>query len=202
MFTGLIEALGTVARLEARPRGRWLEITTPAFGDLAIGDSIAVNGVCLTATAVGPHGFSAEAVPETLSRTTLGELHREGQVNLERALRVGDRFGGHMVQGHVDGVAQVRRVVAEGASRRVHFELPEALAPFVAEKGSIAVDGVSLTVAACDLDSFEVALIPHTLEHTIARTYRVGSRVNLEVDLVARYLARMLEVGPIERSPS
>lgn len=203
MFTGLVETLGTVARLEAKPRGRWLEIEVPeSFDGLAVGDSVAINGCCLTAISVEPGRFAVEAVPETLARTTVGEIRRGDAVNLERALRVGDRLGGHMVQGHVDGVASVRSVAAEGAGRRVKFELPAVLAPFVAGKGSVAVDGISLTVAACDRESFEVAIIPHTLEHTVARSYRAGTRVNLEVDIVARYLARMVDTGLMGGSES
>ena len=134
-----------------------------------------------------------QLTPETLARTTIGDLKYRAPVNLERALRVGDRMGGHMVQGHVDAVGVVRQVSAEGAGRRMRFALPGHLVPFVSEKGSIAVDGISLTIAACELDTFEVAFIPHTLEHTIARGYRLGTRVNVEVDLVARYLARLLQ---------
>ena len=202
MFTGLVEAIGTVTRLEARPQGRRLEIEAPGFDDLRVGESIALNGCCLTATEVGPSRFVAEAVPETLARTTLGGFKLGQTVNLERALRVGDRLGGHLVQGHIDGVGTVRSVAAEGAGRRVSFDLSPELAPFVAGKGSITVDGVSLTVAACEAVSFDVALIPHTLEHTVARAYRPGTRVNLEVDLLARYLARLIETGRSERNAS
>jgi riboflavin synthase len=202
MFTGLIEAVGTVTRLEARPLGRWLEFEASGLDDLAIGDSIAVNGCCLTAVAIEGSCFAAEAVPETLARTTVGDLQRGSLVNLERALRMGDRLGGHMVQGHVDGVTTVLTVAAEGAGRRVRFGLPEPLAAFVVEKGSVAVDGISLTIAQCEPRAFEVAIIPHTLEHTIARAYRAGTRVNLEVDLVARYVVRMVETGRMERTTS
>jgi len=202
MFTGLIEAVGTVTRLEARPLGRWLEIEAPELDDLAVGDSVAISGCCLTAVEVGAGRFAVEAVPETLARTTIGDLKYRAPVNLERALRVGDRMGGHMVQGHVDAVGVVRQVSAEGAGRRMRFALPGHLVPFVSEKGSIAVDGISLTIAACELDTFEVAFIPHTLEHTIARGYRLGTRVNVEVDLVARYLSRLVQSGRLERSQS
>jgi len=200
MFTGLIEAIGTVSRLEARPLGRWLEIDAPQLDDLALGDSVAINGCCLTVVGLGGGRFAVEAVAETLARTTIGGLKHDAAVNLERALRVGDRLGGHMVQGHVDAVGVVRHIAAEGAGRRIRFALPEALLPFVAEKGSIAVDGISLTITGCELNTFEVALIPHTLEHTTARDYRLGTRVNLEVDLLARYIARMVEAGRLERS--
>ncbi len=207
MFTGLVEALGTVTRLEARPKGRWFELELPATMDgLAIGDSIAVNGCCLTVVERADEPASIrvalEAVPETLARTTIGELRRGDVVNLERALRLGDRLGGHLVQGHVDGVGTVRAITTEGTGRRMRFEMPVPLAPFVAGQGSIAIDGISFTIAACDKTTFEVSVIPHTLEHTVARSYRDGTRVNLEVDLVARYLARMLETGLMERSKS
>ncbi len=205
MFTGLIEALGTVTRLEARPKGRWFELEVPQGMDgIAIGDSIAINGCCLTvveradeATAIR---IALEVVPETLARTTIGELRRGDAVNLERALRLGDRLGGHLVQGHVDGVGTVRAIMIEGAGRRIRFEMPAPLAPFVAGQGSIAIDGISFTISACEKTTFEVSVIPHTLENTIARAYRDGTRVNLEVDLVARYLARMLDTGLMERS--
>ena len=205
MFTGLVESTGTVTRLEARPKGRWFELEAPStFDGLVVGDSIAVNGCCLTIVelALEPEAarFALEAVPETLARTTVGELRRGDTVNLERALRLGDRLGGHLVQGHVDGVGAVRSIAIEGAGRRIRFELPALLVPFVAGQGSIAIDGISFTVAACDLQTFDVSVIPHTLEHTVARSYRDGTRVNLEVDLVARYLARMLETGLMERS--
>jgi len=164
MFTGLVEALGVVRRLEARPLGRRVEIEAPFAAEIAVGDSIAVDGCCLTAVAANDVAFEVETVPETLARTTLGTLRREQTVNLERAVRLGDRLDGHLVQGHVDAVGIVRAVSAEGSGRRIHVELPNALAPFVAEKGSIAIDGVSLTVAACEGARCEVAYIPYTLQ--------------------------------------
>ena len=199
MFTGLVETLGVVTRLEARPQGRRIEIQASFDGPLAIGESVAVDGCCLTVVAASDGAFEVETVPETSARTTLGQVRRDQTVNLERALRVGDRLGGHLVQGHVDAVGTVRSVTGEGAGRRVRIALPPALVPFVAEKGSITVDGVSLTIAACDLESFEVALIPHTLERTIARGYHSGTRVNLEVDVIARYIARQRQTESLER---
>jgi riboflavin synthase len=156
------------------------------------GASVAVNGVCLTVERVEDGVFEATAVPETVSRTTLGALAAGSRVNLERALKVGDELGGHWVQGHVDAVGTVASVEREKEGVRVGIETPEALRRFVAMKGSIAVDGVSLTVAGCATSRFEVALIPYTLEHTIASDYRKGTRVNLEADLIARYLERLL----------
>ena len=200
MFTGLVEEAGRIERVEERPGGRRFHVSARAvLEDLRIGDSIALNGCCLTATGVGRDAFVVEAVPETLSRTTLGEWRAGARINLERPLRLEARLGGHLVQGHVDGVGVVRSVTAEGEGRRVSLELPATLLRFVAEKGSLAVDGVSLTVAACAGTACEIALIPHTLQVTVAGEYGPGRRVNLEVDLLARYLARLLDEGGAAR---
>jgi riboflavin synthase len=161
--------------------------------DLGVGDSVALNGCCLTAVSVEPQRFAVDAVPETLSRTTLGGWTAGDRVNLERALRLDQRLGGHLVQGHVDGVGRIQAVTPEGEGRRVAIDVPESLRRFVAEKGSIAVDGVSLTVAARTAAGCEVALIPHTLAVTVCGEYAPGRAVHLEVDLIARYLARLLE---------
>ncbi|HEY2955310.1 MAG TPA: riboflavin synthase [Candidatus Eisenbacteria bacterium] len=197
MFSGIVEEVGRIADLEERaPRGAGRRLWIAArrvLEDAREGDSIAVSGCCLTVVGVEPGRFAVEAVPETLSRTTLGEWREGEPVNLERALRLDQRIGGHLVQGHVDGVGEIRAVAEEGEGRRVTLGLPKALARFVAEKGSLAVDGVSLTVAAANGASCEIALIPHTLRVTVAGAYAPGRRVNLEVDLVARYLARLLE---------
>jgi len=194
MFTGLIEEMGTLTRIESRPQGRRLRVRAPiVVADARIGDSIALNGCCLTVVERDAESFGVEAVPETLERTTLGEWQEGDAVNLERALRLDQRLGGHLVQGHVDGVGVVRAVALEGEGKRITIAVPEALARFVAEKGSLAVDGVSLTVARGLSSGCEIALIPHTLRHTTAGRYAPGHRVNLEVDLVARYLARLLE---------
>jgi len=194
MFTGLVEETGVVERIEERPAGRrfWIGARR-VLEDTREGDSIAVSGCCLTAVAVEPGRFAVEAVPETLSCTTLGGWRAGERVNLERALRLDQRVGGHLVQGHVDGVGEVRAVVPEGDGRRLALLLPAPLARFVASKGSLAVDGVSLTVAACDATGCEIALIPHTLAVTAAGDYAPGRRVNLEVDLIARYVARLLD---------
>lgn len=194
MFTGLVEERGTVARIEPRPGGRRLWIRAArVLEDARVGDSIAVSGCCLTVIESAAGEFAVEAVPETLRRTTLGALAEGDAVNLERALRFDQRLGGHLMQGHVDGVAVVSASAPEGEGRRLTLELPEALGRFVAEKGSIAVDGVSLTVAACEGTRCEIALIPHTLVETTAGDYAPGRRVNVEVDLMARYVARLLE---------
>ncbi|HTO91277.1 MAG TPA: riboflavin synthase [Candidatus Sulfotelmatobacter sp.] len=202
MFTGLIEERGRVERIEERPAGRRFEISSPTvFKGSSRGDSIAVDGCCLTAIEIGAHRMVVEAVPETLRRTTLGDWSAGTEVNLERSLRLDSRLGGHLVQGHVDGVGRVVAVDPEGDGRRVRLELPGELSPLVAEKGSLAVDGVSLTVAACRGTTCEIAYIPHTLAVTTAGSYAPGRRVNLEVDLMARYVARLLEAsGRLEGS--
>ncbi len=194
MFTGLVEELGRVQAVEERPDGRRLWIAaTLVLADAKLGDSIACSGCCLTAVAVEPTRFAVEAVPETLRRTTLGSWRAGTAVNLERSLRLSDRLGGHLVQGHVDAVGEVRTVIAEGDGRRMTLTIPTDLHRFVAMKGSLSVDGVSLTVAGLTDSGCEIAYIPHTLAVTSAGAYAPGTRVNLEVDLLARYLSRMLE---------
>jgi riboflavin synthase len=199
MFTGLVEEMGVLERVEVRPGGRRLWIRAAlVLEDAEIGHSIAVNGCCLTVTAVEAGRFSVETVPETLQRTTLGHAVPGDAVNLERSLRLDQRLGGHLVQGHVDGLGEVRAMNPEGEGQRLALELPGSLAPFVAEKGSIAIDGVSLTVARVAGTRCEIALIPHTLAVTIAGRYAPGTRVNVEIDLMARYLARLLEQGALQ----
>jgi riboflavin synthase len=202
VFTGLVEELGRVQAVEERPDGRRLWIAASRVtADASVGDSIACSGCCLTAVAVEPARFAVEAVPETLRRTTLGGWQPGAAVNLERSLRLSDRLGGHLVQGHVDGVGEVRAVAAEGLGRRIALALPAGLRRFVAEKGSLSVDGVSLTVAGLTDSGCEIAYIPHTLAVTSAGGYAPGTRVNVEVDLLARYLARLLETpGEGQRS--
>jgi len=196
MFTGLVEELGRVQSVENRAAGRrfWIAASR-VLEDAHVGDSLSCSGCCLTAVAVEPGRFAVEAVPETLRLTTLGGWREGTKVNLERSLRLSDRLGGHLVQGHVDGVGEVRARVAEGDGVRVTIALPTALSRFVAWKGSLAVDGVSLTVAGLTDAACEIAYIPHTLAVTSAGSYAPGTRVNLEVDLLARYLARLLETG-------
>jgi len=199
VFSGIVEEVGRVERIEERasaPEGRGRRFWIAArrvLEDARVGDSIAVSGCCLTAVVVEPGRFTVEAVPETLSRTTLGAWREGDAVNLERALKLDQRIGGHLVQGHVDGVGEVRSVSEEGLGRRLSLALPPELTRFVAAKGSLAVDGVSLTVAAADGAECEIALIPHTLSVTVAGAYGPGARVNLEVDLVARYIARLFD---------
>ncbi len=197
MFTGLVEATGRVAAIETQGGDVRLRITsdTLGFSDVQLGDSIAVNGVCLTAVAFDAGSFDADVSTETLARTTLGAWSVGRLVNLEKSLRFGDRVGGHLVSGHVDGVGRVLAIAPDARATRWRFALPRALSRFVAEKGSIAVDGVSLTVNAVGDEHFEVALIPHTQTVTAFAETAVGSAVNLEVDLLARYLDR-LQTGP------
>jgi riboflavin synthase len=203
MFTGLIEEMGTVEAVEDRGAGRRIRVRASAvLADARVGDSLAIDGCCLTVVEREAERFAVEAVPETLARTTLGDRKVGDRVNLERALRLDQRLGGHLVQGHVDGVGVVRSIAQEGEGARITLDIPDGLARFVAEKGSLAVDGVSLTVAKDLGDGCEIALIPHTLGHTTAGHYRPGRRVNLEVDLIARYLARLLDESGASRRTS
>ena len=195
MFTGIVEELGTVRSVEPIGDGARVQIAaTHVVVDAAIGASIAVNGCCLTVVELGEGGFAADAVGETLRRTSLGALRPGDPVNLERPVRVQDRLGGHLVQGHVDGVGTLRTSEpnADG-SRRMEFSAPAALLRYVVEKGSITVDGISLTVAEALDDGFAVAVIPHTLAVTTLGTRQVGDPVNLEVDIVAKYVERLIQ---------
>ena len=195
MFTGLITDLGVVERLDPRGGGARITIRPGALpvDELVLGESVACNGACLTVVERGGGRMSFDAVPETLARTTLGSWRAGTRVNLERALRLSDRLGGHLVQGHVDAVGKVLARVAEGQGARLTVSLPAAIAPLVAEKGSIAIDGVSLTEARALRDRFEVALIPETLTRTVLGEAAPGTPVNLEVDVVARHVARLRE---------
>ena len=193
MFTGLIADLGRVAAIEHDGNGATLRIATSLAGKMAAGDSIAVNGVCLTATRVGADEFEAQAIRETLERSTLGSLAAGDRLNLELALRADGRLGGHIVQGHVDGVATVSASRAEGFSRVLAIDTEPALAPYVVEKGSIALDGVSLTVSALRDGGFEVSLIPETLQRTTLGRAEVGQAVNLEADILAKHVQRLLQ---------
>lgn len=197
MFTGLVEATGRVAALIAQGGDVRLRIDsdTLGFDDVLLGDSIAVNGICLTVVTFDAQGFEADVSTETLSRTTLGSWTVGRRINLEKSLRFGDRVGGHLVSGHVDGIGRAVSIEADARATRWRFAVPRTLSRFIAEKGSVAVDGVSLTVNAVADEHFEVALIPHTQTVTAFSDTGVGSDVNLEVDLLARYLDR-LNSGP------
>jgi len=189
MFTGIVRELGTV---EAFDGSRLVVVGPETAAGVAVGDSVSVAGVCLTVVESTEGRLSFDVVPETLARTALGGLEQGDSVNLEPALRVGDSLGGHVVQGHVDAVGRVRSVESEGKSRRVWVDAPESVVRYCLEKGSIAVDGVSLTVAALDDDGFEVALIPHTLEVTTLGRLDLGDHVNLETDVLAKVVERLL----------
>ena len=193
MFTGIIKATGVIDDVESRGGDRRLRIRAAGlpFGDYSTGDSIAVNGVCLTAVALHEDGFDTDVSRETLAVTTLGALARGSRVNLEPALALGERLGGHLVSGHVDGIATVAARRDNGRAIDVDFVLPAALARYVARKGSVAIDGVSLTINAVSADGFSVTIIPHTQAETISGNYRPGDEVNVEVDLLARYLERL-----------
>jgi riboflavin synthase len=190
VFTGLINELGQVSSIERSPEGALLRIEAGFTSELRDGDSVAVNGVCLTAVEVDDGSFSAEAMNETLARTSLGALGGGARVNLELPLRAGDRLGGHVVQGHVDGVGTVAGRAGDGFAVRLRVDAPEEVLRYVVEKGSIAVDGVSLTVGEVDDRSFTVSLIPETLERTNLGTMQQGEPVNLEVDVLAKYVEK------------
>jgi riboflavin synthase len=190
VFSGIIETLGTIAAVEpARGGGARLTVASPLRG-LVLGESIAVNGACMTVTTRRGGRFTVDVSEESLRRTTLGALRRGTRVNLERSLRLGDRLSGHLVFGHVDGIGRVERIEPEGEGALYSFSLPAALARFLVEKGSIAVDGVSLTVFRCTARGFTVAVIPHTAAATTLGSRRPGDRVNVESDMLARYVDR------------
>ena len=192
MFTGIVQELGSVASIDQADAGARIAINASFAAELAEGDSVAVAGVCLTATQLSADGFTADVMNQTLSLTALGDLDAGDPVNLEPALRAGDPLGGHIVQGHVDAVGEVRAVTEDGFARRVRIGVPDGLERYLVEHGSVTVSGVSLTVAGLDEDWFEVSLIPETLERTTLGAATAGTRVNLEFDVVARYVERLL----------
>jgi riboflavin synthase len=193
VFTGLIADRGTLTALEFGGGGAMLTVSTHLAGELGAGDSIAVNGVCLTATEVGPSSFKAEAMSETLERSSLGELEPGAELNLELPLRAGDRLGGHVVQGHIDGTGIVTATREEGFARVIEIETEPRLARYLVEKGSVALDGVSLTISALHEGGFAVALIPETLERTNLGAIEDGARLNIEVDILAKHVERLME---------
>ena len=194
MFTGIIQAVGSIDRVERKSGDILLGIDSADLDlkDRQLGDSIAVNGVCLTAIAYSEKGFLADVSLETLNKTSLGELDTGSLVNLENALTLNTALGGHLVSGHVDGLATVTDLQDDGRSVRYRFELPPELQHYVAKKGSVTIDGCSLTVNSVEANRFDVNIVPHTQEKTIFRCYRVGTRVNIEVDIIARYLERLI----------
>lgn len=194
MFTGIVEELGTIRSIQVKPQGAILEIqATDVLGDAKVGDSISVEGACLTIRFLTSETFTLDVSAETLRRTTLGERKIGEQVNLERSLRLSDRLGGHLVLGHVDEVATIRSWKDEGDASVMQVTMSRTTKPYIAYKGSITIDGVSLTVSNLLADAFEVTLIPHTKDVTTFRTKRNGAKVNLEVDIVARYLETLLK---------
>jgi riboflavin synthase len=192
MFTGLVAGVGTVAAVDATGDGVRLTLETPLAREVAEGDSVAVNGVCLTAVGIAGDRFGADVMHETLRRSSLAGIAAGGSVNLELSLRAADRLGGHIMQGHVDAVGTVAAIQEDGFARVVTIAAAPEVLRYVVEKGSIAVDGVSLTVARIDDDGFDVSLIPETLARTTLGTARVGNPVNLEVDVLAKYVEKLL----------
>jgi riboflavin synthase len=192
VFTGLVADLGSVAALDATQDGVRLTVATPLAAELGEGDSVAVNGVCLTATRIADGAFAADVMHETLRRSSLAGVEAGGTVNLELPLRAADRMGGHVVQGHVDGVGSVREIREDGFARIVVVQAPAELLRYVVAKGSIAVDGISLTVVEVGEDAFSVSLIPETLERTNLGAAAPGTLVNLEVDVLAKYVEKLI----------
>ena len=198
MFTGLIETVGEVAEAKATSAGVRIRVRTALAGELTPGDSLAVNGVCLTVTLAEKGELHADVGPETARVSTLGALYRGQPVNLERSMRADARFGGHFVQGHVDGTGILEEVRHDGDAHWLTVAFPATLAPYLVRKGSIAVDGVSLTIAGLGDSRFDVMIIPFTWEHTNLRALKGGDRVNLECDMIGKYVARSLELAGIE----
>ena len=196
MFTGIVKELGRVEAVESSADGARLRINAGLAGELGEGDSVAVNGACLTATTVTGDSFEADVMHQTLELTTLGDLESGSRVNLELPLRAADRLGGHVVQGHVDGTGTVDELSDDGFAKRLRLGLPDALMPYVVEHGSIAIEGVSLTVATLADESIVVSLIPETLERTTLGAAEPGDRLNVECDVLARYVRRQLEADP------
>ena len=195
MFTGLIEAVGEITEVKPTPGGSRLRLSTSLAPQLSNGDSLAVSGVCLTVVSADPYGVHADVAPETARITTLGAVKRGAVVNLERPLRADARLGGHFVQGHVDATGTIEELRQDGDSFWLTVRFPPSLAPLIVRKGSIAVDGVSLTVAGVDDRHFDVQIVPYTWEHTNFRTLRSGDQVNLECDILGKYVARMIEAA-------
>jgi riboflavin synthase len=201
MFTGLVEAVGEVVECKPTSGGIRLRIGTTLARELAPGDSVAVNGVCLTVILAEPAEIHADIGPETLRVTTIGSLARGTLVNLERAMRADGRFGGHLVQGHIDAIGYIQDVRSDPSAQWITVSFPSQLAPYIVHKGSIAVDGISLTVAGLGADRFDVQVVPYTIEHTNLKAAQVRDRVNLECDLVGKYVVRAAEVAGLTLTP-
>jgi riboflavin synthase len=202
MFTGIIQAIGKISDIQANGGDITLVVNTGKLdmSDVELGDSIAVNGVCLTAVVLTEASFTADVSRETLSLTSLGDLGKNSPVNLEKALTLQTRLGGHMVSGHVDGMGEVVSHQNDARSERFRIKAPDELAKYIAAKGSITIDGVSLTVNVVAGSLFEINIVPHTIQETIIGSYKAGSKINLEVDLVARYLERLIQGGALVSS--
>ncbi len=200
MFTGIIQSIGTLAELQPKGGDMALVVNTGKLGmsDVELGDSIAVNGVCLTVIAMTGSTFTADVSRETLSLTSLGNLSTGSEVNLEKALTLQTRLGGHLVSGHVDGLGEVISRHNDGRSERFRIQAPDDLAKYIAAKGSITIDGVSLTVNKVEGVFFEINIVPHTIQETIIDAYQQGTKINLEVDVIARYLERLIQGGTLE----
>ena len=195
MFTGIVEAVGSLSEVKGTGGGYRVRIQTPLSSQLKVGDSLAVNGVCLTVIASDRPGVRADVSPETARVTTLGDLRPGAEVNLERSMRADARVGGHFVQGHVDATGSIEGIAQEGDSYRITIRFPAHLEPLLVHKGSVAVDGISLTIAALDGDRFDVQIIPHTWERTNLHAAAIGAAVNLECDILGKYVARALAVS-------
>ncbi len=197
MFTGIIEGLGTITAVKSSGQGRRLSLTADfSLKESHIGDSIAVNGACLTAVTITDRRFTADVSPETLEITTLGTANVGDRVNLERALRFSDRIDGHLVSGHVDGIGVIRDKKVQGNATVIRFEVPEDLARYMIVKGSVAVDGISLTINACDSRGFEVSIIPHTAGVTTIGAMKIAQTVNIETDMIGKYVERFVGNQP------
>jgi riboflavin synthase len=201
MFTGLVESVGEIVESKPMGGGVRLRIATSLAGELAAGDSLAVNGVCLTAIVAEATEVHADVGPETLRVTTLGSLPRHATVNLERPLRADSRFGGHFVQGHVDGIGHIEDLRADAEFHWLTISFPPALAPYLVHKGSVAIDGISLTVAGLGRDRIDVMVIPFTMEHTNLKRAQARDRVNIECDMVGKYVARAAELAGVSFRP-
>jgi len=200
VFTGLIEDIGTVVKLEKRGEGALITIScSSVLDDFKKGDSVSVDGVCLTITRLQAQGFSVEASIETLRRTTLGNKRPYQKVNLERALRLSDRLGGHFVTGHIDGIAKIDNITPEGGSQRITFHIPQESVRYLVEKGSVAVDGISLTVNEVKVNHFSVNVIPYTVSHTSLTSKKVGDEVNIETDILGKYVEKLVTGEPGKR---
>ena len=204
MFTGIIEAVGTIKAININAQGARLVIATNNLdmSDVKLGDSIATNGICLTVVEFDQHSYSADVSNETLQRTGFAHYTVGMQVNLEKAMLASTRFGGHMVSGHVDGMSEILAITNNGNSIEYWLSMPAELAHYIAEKGSVTVDGTSLTVNALDKDKFRLTIVPHTVKETVFASYQVGTKVNLEVDLIARYLERLLTKESTDEMPT